>query len=89
MCIRDSLETVSVEILRGWHSVYIALGSNMGDKEAYLKQAVEELDREEGCQVEQVSDFLITEPYGYQDQDEFLNGCLELHTLLTLSLIHI
>lgn len=86
------LETVSVEILRGWHSVYIALGSNMGDKEAYLKQAVEELDREEGCQVEQVSDFLITEPYGYQDQDEFLNGCLELHTLLTpqelLALIH-
>lgn len=86
------LETVSVEILRGWHRAYIALGSNMGDKEAYLKQAVAALDEEEGCWVKQVSDFLTTKPYGYLDQDEFLNGCLELDTLLTpqelLELIH-
>lgn len=27
------LDTVSVEISRGWHTAYIALGSNMGDKE--------------------------------------------------------
>ena len=26
------LDTVSVEISRGWHTAYIALGSNMGDK---------------------------------------------------------
>ena len=25
------LDTVSVEISRGWHTAYIALGSNMGD----------------------------------------------------------
>ena len=31
------LETVSVEIEREWHTAYIALGSNIGDSEAYLK----------------------------------------------------
>ena len=30
------LKTVSVKITRGWHTAYIALGSNMGDKEEYL-----------------------------------------------------
>lgn len=77
------LETVSIEIIRSWHTAYIALGSNMGDKEAYLKQAVDSLDNVEGCSVEKVSEFMITEPYGYTEQDEFLNGCLRLQTLLT------
>lgn len=77
------LKTVSVEIERGWHRAYIAFGSNMGDKEAYLRQGVEELGRTEGCRVTKVSDFITTAPYGYLDQDDFLNGCLELDTLLT------
>ena len=38
------LKTVSVKITRGWHTAYIALGSNLGDKKAYLDMAVEELD---------------------------------------------
>ncbi|MCQ4637822.1 2-amino-4-hydroxy-6-hydroxymethyldihydropteridine diphosphokinase [Anaerovorax odorimutans] len=86
------LETVSVEIARGWHRAYIALGSNMGDKEAYLRQAAAALAADENCQVEKVSAFLTTPPYGYTDQDEFLNGCLALRTLLEpgelLSLLH-
>lgn len=76
------LETVSVEILRGWHTVYIALGSNMGDKEGYLRQAVKALESLPAVRVEQVSSFLVTEPYGVTDQEEFLNGCLKLRTLL-------
>lgn len=77
------LETVSVEIERGWHTAYIALGSNMGDKERYLKEAVEALDHTPCCKVTQVSSFLVTKPYGVTDQDDFLNGCLALRTLLT------
>lgn len=38
-----SLETVSVEIERQWHTAYIALGSNLGDKKANLDQAVHAL----------------------------------------------
>ncbi len=77
------LETVSVEIERGWHTAYIALGSNMGDREAYLHMGVEGLRETKGCQVQTVSDFIATEPYGVTDQDEFLNGALKLRTLLT------
>ena len=77
------LDTVSVEISRGWHTAYIALGSNMGDKEGYLRGAVEKLNEKPDCQVLQVSDFLITEPYGGVEQDDFLNGALVLRTLLS------
>ena len=77
------LETVSVEIERGWHTAYIALGSNMGDKRAYLDLGVEGLRRTKGCQISAVSDYLATEPYGVTDQDEFLNGAMKIRTLLT------
>ena len=33
--------------------------------------------------MEAVSDFLVTKPYGVTDQDDFLNGCIKLRTLLT------
>lgn len=77
------LETVSVEITRGWHTAYIALGSNMGDKQAYLDGAVEALRKTRGCRVEAVADYIVTEPYGGVEQDDFLNGALKLRTLLT------
>lgn len=76
------LETVSVEIERSWHTAYIALGSNMGDKKAYLDLGVDGLRRTRGCQVLAVSDYLTTEPYGVTDQDEFLNGAMKIRTLL-------
>lgn len=77
------VDYVSVEITRSWHTVYLALGSNMGDKEAFLKGAVKALDETDGCRVLNVSDFMETAPYGVTDQDVFLNGCLELRTLLS------
>ena len=76
------LETVSVEIEREWHTAYIALGSNIGDSEAYLKEAIDKLDHLSTSQVEKVSSFLVTAPYGVTDQPDFLNGCLKLQTLL-------
>lgn len=76
------LETVSVKITRFWHTAYIALGSNLGDKKAYLDGAVQALDQVRGCQVKKVSSYLVTAPYGGVEQDDFLNGCLELKTFL-------
>lgn len=76
------LETVSVAIHRGWHTVYVALGSNLGDKRAYLDGAVAKLQAHPDCRVVQVSDYLVTAPYGGVEQDDFLNGALELRTLL-------
>lgn len=79
------VEYVAVEIKREWHTTYIALGSNMGDKEAYLDNAVEALRNVRGIRVNAVSDFIVTAPYGVTDQDDFLNGCVEAETLLTPS----
>lgn len=76
------LEDVSVEIERSWHTAYIALGSNMGDKKAYLDLGVEGLRQTKGCRVLAVSDYLATEPYGVKEQDEFLNGAMKIRTIL-------
>lgn len=86
------LESVSVSVRRRWHRAYIALGSNMGDKEQYLRTAVEAIGQNEDCRVEKVSSFLRTAPYGGVEQEDFLNGCMEIRTLLTprelLELMH-
>ena len=76
------VESVSVEISRKWHTAYIALGSNMGDRREYLDTAVKKLDGVRGCRVTKVSGYIETEPYGGVEQDDFLNGALELRTLL-------
>ena len=76
------VESVGVEISRGWHRAYIALGSNMGDKKDYLDKAVEKLKKHPLCQVIKVADYIQTEPYGGVEQDVFLNSALELRTLL-------
>lgn len=77
------IDYVSVNIDREWHTAYIAIGSNMGDKKAFLDQAIKELNESIESNVSSVSDYIITKPYGVTDQDDFLNGCLELKTLLT------
>lgn len=77
------LSDVAVEIERGWHKVYLAFGSNMGDRRKYIEDAVEELRNLEDCKVGKVSDILETEPYGGVAEGAFFNGCLELHTLYT------
>ena len=41
------------------------------------------MKKTKGCRIEAVSDYLVTEPYGVTDQDEFLNGVLKMRTLLS------
>lgn len=74
--------SVSVKIHRGWHLAYIGLGSNMGDRERYIHGAVEALKEHPLIKVKRVSDLIQTRPYGGVDQADFLNGALELETLL-------
>ena len=76
------LETVSVKITRFWHTAYLGLGSNLGDKKGYLDQAVKMLGERPDCRVEKLSSYLVTKPYGGVEQDDFLNACLILKTLL-------
>lgn len=76
------LSNVGVAITRGWHDAVIALGSNMGDREAYLRHGVSEVENSKDCQLLSVSKFIETKPYGVLDQPDFLNGCMKIRTLL-------
>lgn len=61
--------------------VYIALGSNLGDKEKNLRRALLLLTQQ-GVEVVRVSSFLSTEPYGVTDQPQFLNAVACVRTSL-------
>lgn len=60
---------------------YIALGSNLGDKEKNLRRALLLLTQQ-GVEVVRVSSFLSTEPYGVIDQPQFLNAVACVRTSL-------
>lgn len=75
-------ETVSVKIHRGWHKVYLGAGSNMGDRRRFLENAVEGLRANPLIRVNKVSDWIVTKPYGGVEQEDFLNGALEVETFL-------
>ena len=77
------LEDVSVKIRRKWHEVYVALGSNMGERNQYIKKAIAALQLQEDSRVLKVSSVIETEPYGVTEQDKFLNGVLKMETKLT------
>jgi 2-amino-4-hydroxy-6-hydroxymethyldihydropteridine diphosphokinase len=59
---------------------FVALGSNLGDREATIRAAVAELGGVEGVDVVAVSSLEETDPVGYLDQPRFLNGVVELST---------
>jgi len=80
--VQIHLESISVEIERSRHIAYISLGSNIGDREGYLNFGVKELKKARGCKVIKTSGFINTKPYGVEEQDDYLNGCLMLDTLL-------
>jgi len=62
---------------------YIALGSNMGNREQLLLTAIDLLDEHPGIVVKKVSGMYETDPVGYTDQPPFLNMALALTTALS------
>jgi 2-amino-4-hydroxy-6-hydroxymethyldihydropteridine diphosphokinase len=63
--------------------VYVGLGSNLGEREATLRHALEHLEGDEEIEVVAVSTFRETDPVGYVDQPRFLNGAVALETELS------
>lgn len=60
---------------------YIALGSNLGEREANLRQAVALLAAF-GIEIVHVSSFYETKPYGVTDQSDFINAVVQIRTNL-------
>jgi len=64
------------------HEVYLGLGSNLGDREAVLLQAIDLIDERVG-QVLRRSSFIETEPWGFESANRFLNADVCCETTLT------
>jgi len=78
-----SLGSAAVCITRKWNTAYLSLGSNMGDRENYLKEAIKLFSKHKLCRLVKSSDIIETEPYGGVEQDNFLNLAIEIKTLLS------
>jgi dihydroneopterin aldolase/2-amino-4-hydroxy-6-hydroxymethyldihydropteridine diphosphokinase len=81
--IELTFDSVSVKINRGWHKAYLAVGSNMGNKRQYIQGGLDALSAHPEIRLHRVSGLSVTKPYGGVEQEDFLNGALEIETLLT------
>lgn len=60
----------------------IALGSNLGDRQAYLERAIDQISQQCG-RILRRSSILETAAYGYTAQGDFLNMAVLADTILT------
>jgi 2-amino-4-hydroxy-6-hydroxymethyldihydropteridine diphosphokinase len=62
-------------------TVYLSLGSNLGDRAGNIAAAIAALDVA-GVRVKKQSSLYLTEPVGFAPQSWFLNCCVEVETEL-------
>lgn len=78
----DTIAIGSVILEYTGKDIYLALGSNLGDRMKNLEQAIKLLE-EHGVNLKRKSQVYETEPYGFKDQPSFLNLVLEVETKLS------
>lgn len=60
----------------------ISLGSNLGDKSANIQQAIHAIQDLIG-EIEFISSFHESAPWGYDSENQFLNACITCYTFLS------
>lgn len=60
--------------------VYLSLGSNMGDSFFYLISAINNINKLPKTKVSNISKFYSTKAWGFTEQADFLNCCIEIYT---------
>lgn len=65
-----------------WYNFFLGLGSNIGNREKNLANAIEMISKINETQVINTSSIYETDPVGYMDQEKFLNMALEIKTKL-------
>ena len=65
------------------HMTYLGVGANLGDRVKNIRAAMDFIDETSHSRVTKISKIYETKPYGYLDQDNFLNCVFETQTLLT------
>ena len=69
-------------MLKEVHTVYLSLGTNLGNKEQNLLTAIAEIGRRIGP-IKAQSAFLATEPWGFESENTFLNAAIRIETELS------
>ena len=64
------------------HKVYFSLGSNLGDKEGNIREAISRIGELIG-EVDRQSTLLATEPWGFESDNTFVNAAIRCTTSLT------
>lgn len=80
--IQKNFKTIAIEIIRKRNKVFLSLGTNIGDLNKNLNTAIENISKLNNTTIKKSSSFLTTKPFGNVKQDDFLNCCLEIETLL-------
>ncbi len=75
-------EDISVTIYREWHTVYLSFGSNVGNPTGHINEAIIMLKDPYVIRNVKRSKLVVTKPYGPVEQDDFVNGCLEMETYM-------
>ena len=63
--------------------VYLSLGSNLGDKEQNLEDALKMIEKQIGSIVSR-SAFFYSEPWGFSSDNGFVNNCVIVNTPFSL-----
>ena len=64
------------------HTVYLSLGSNLGNRRQLLLDAIEKINKKVGNVVRQ-SSFYETKPWGFESENLFLNAAVKVTTKLS------
>ncbi|MCX7942258.1 MAG: 2-amino-4-hydroxy-6-hydroxymethyldihydropteridine diphosphokinase [Dictyoglomaceae bacterium] len=64
------------------HKAFIGIGTNLGDKIKNIDEALNRL-KDKGLNIIKISSIIETEPYGYKNQDNFLNAVCLIETDLS------
>lgn len=62
-------------------TVYLALGTNLGDKEGNIREAIRRIGETVG-KVIRTSSMMITEPWGFESENTFVNAAVCVETVL-------
>lgn len=64
-------------------TVFIGIGSNLGDREKNIANAIDCLKNEPKITIEKISSIIETVPVGGPPQNKYLNGVIKISTVLS------
>ncbi|MHC4843943.1 MAG: 2-amino-4-hydroxy-6-hydroxymethyldihydropteridine diphosphokinase, partial [Planctomycetota bacterium] len=65
-------------------TVYIGVGSNLGDRRSYVENAIDRLSKNQQIEILRQSEIIETHPLGKTNQPDYLNSVVETKTSLSI-----